>query len=908
MLIPELALAANIFEPSPEDKSMKVLSTIFGGLGVFGTGSDPLGEGIKLFNGAVLTIGGLLVAYTIIVGTIGTAHDGEMLGKKFSSVWVPIRTALGTALVLPVINGTYCVMQFIVGWLIVQGIGLADNVWEGFMKDGDMKFLSSNGMMSTNAREFGYNIFSSYACMAAIDQVLLDVVKDDAGITVDLINGKSRVTGDGITQKQTYGALSNGFRLESCGSMSPIQKVSINPTTGFSSFFTSDDFKMSEEASKELTKVGMDATTTLISEMKAIADDMIKNSTPVSFSKINAVIEKYQKTVNDASAAQVKLLKDFKTLSKNSTQDGWFLAGAFYTKMAWFADTVHRAASTVPDTSGPDGASFNNKTLESYFLKYMSLASGSGSSDEGKGTMSSGFGINNEEKNDESLSSYLTRWITWQPFEVDNGEHPLMEMKRMGNWLLGIVFAAWAIMIITVAKSESSLAKGLDALQGLVTATSIGSIFEMVAKIVMALTMPMILVGVTLSYILPMMPFLLWFGAVLGWLVMCIEALLAAPMWAIMHLSPHGDDMVGTGSQGYRLVLSLMLRPVLMIFGLIASFVIIQVVGQLLAEIFSGVFALGQVDSNIFIKIIGLLIISPLMYAVAMFVLIKKSFSMIHVIPDEMMNWFGGGGPQLGNFANTVGGEQGGMIAATAGLAMQGGQMANSLSGKMNAERTEQKAGANQAKQIMQGGGADASAMGSLEGLSTQGKAAFGKKMNEALTSVGGAGSPMGVQLMEKFNEESKNNPGKSPDENLKSAVSSTVESNFGPQANGFISSMSGGASSGASYNRAMGTLTGTKDKLMRNGDSGNEANEKIQGALGEALGSKSVKDSKPDSLRHNMGTAVDESMAKISTRQPGLPDANSRESSGGSQESTTSDGSEVTAKSDKGDNSTPPG
>ena len=94
-LIPGFAFANNLFDPPTGDKSMTILAAVFGSLGTFGAGgADPLAAGIQAFNGGVLVIGGVLVAYTILVGTIGTAHDGEMLGKKFSSVWVPIRTAL----------------------------------------------------------------------------------------------------------------------------------------------------------------------------------------------------------------------------------------------------------------------------------------------------------------------------------------------------------------------------------------------------------------------------------------------------------------------------------------------------------------------------------------------------------------------------------------------------------------------------------------------------------------------------------------------------------------------------------------------------------------------------------------------------------------------------------------------
>ncbi|HBT4279727.1 TPA: hypothetical protein MBN48_005259, partial [Klebsiella pneumoniae] len=56
---------------------------------------------MALFLHFLLMLGGIMAAYVLIAGTMVTAHDGEMLGKKWSSMWLPIRTALGTAFLLP---------------------------------------------------------------------------------------------------------------------------------------------------------------------------------------------------------------------------------------------------------------------------------------------------------------------------------------------------------------------------------------------------------------------------------------------------------------------------------------------------------------------------------------------------------------------------------------------------------------------------------------------------------------------------------------------------------------------------------------------------------------------------------------------------------------------------------------
>ena len=55
---------------------------IFGTVGnlLLGTGDQLLGNLFSIFNIAVLTIGTLVVMYTVVVSTISTAQEGEVLG------------------------------------------------------------------------------------------------------------------------------------------------------------------------------------------------------------------------------------------------------------------------------------------------------------------------------------------------------------------------------------------------------------------------------------------------------------------------------------------------------------------------------------------------------------------------------------------------------------------------------------------------------------------------------------------------------------------------------------------------------------------------------------------------------------------------------------------------------------
>ena len=77
--------------------------------------------------------------YTLLVSTMNTAHQGEMLGKQWSSIWIPVRATMGLALLIPKASG-YCLMQIFVMWVVVQGVGAADKVW-----DAALSYLNRGG-------------------------------------------------------------------------------------------------------------------------------------------------------------------------------------------------------------------------------------------------------------------------------------------------------------------------------------------------------------------------------------------------------------------------------------------------------------------------------------------------------------------------------------------------------------------------------------------------------------------------------------------------------------------------------------------------------------------------------------------------------------------------------------------
>ena len=42
--------------------------------------------------------------------------------------------------------------------------------------------------------------------------------------------------------------------------------------------------------------------------------------------------------------------------------------------------------------------------------------------------------------------------------------------------------------------------------------------------------------GITMSYVIPMMPALIWLGMCFGWIIMVMQAMVASPLWIVMHI------------------------------------------------------------------------------------------------------------------------------------------------------------------------------------------------------------------------------------------------------------------------------------------------------------------------------------------------------------------------------------
>lgn len=90
--------------------------------------ANMLGTAFGFFNGGVLFFGSILLTWVTIFGLTNTANDGQVLGKKWSTFYTPLRTFTASAFLIPSTSG-YSMVQLAILLIVTWSVGFASNMW-----------------------------------------------------------------------------------------------------------------------------------------------------------------------------------------------------------------------------------------------------------------------------------------------------------------------------------------------------------------------------------------------------------------------------------------------------------------------------------------------------------------------------------------------------------------------------------------------------------------------------------------------------------------------------------------------------------------------------------------------------------------------------------------------------------
>lgn len=712
-------VAAQTFEVSDNDQSKKIfIDTLFGPL--VGAGDSEFSSVIGAFNAAMLLLAGILVAYTLVAGTMSTAHDGEMLGKRWSSMWIPIRTALGAAMIFPLGSG-FCAIQYIVMWIAMQGIGFADKMVTAFMEqqyDSTAESFTPPSNFQARRQLLEKWLVAS-TCEEAIGayEAMLKGTKAAALLVVAPgLSAVDGVGGENISPSATVDGKQYWYGGGMCGNVSIFNTG--NETFAMDDNFVSFNMEKFSDKMYEANVAQMEGAKSRIETLGKKIAASSENNTALRMEvaqTLDEIASTWDQSMKQQAIALYKgeMQTNGQRYKKSVISDGWLTFGGWYMEMARTQDGIARALSNVPSVSSSAyervldqqnnskgfgmfvnifKSNFFSKDAQSAIMLAHDFAA----------TSTKGVGNGNALTANEptNVSAYLVKWFITPDYKSmfddnqDFGQNPVIMAQNLGRNMVGWGTAGYVAGMAVILFFDREIVGTSTAKLGV-----LGPMLTAIAGTILV-------TGAFLSVYPPMLPYILWIGAILGWVIFLVEAIIAAPLWAVAQIAPDGDGVVGKGGQGYMLVLSLFLRPALMVMGFISAVIVMKPMGYLINSTFLGAFLNGASPSwyGVVTAIMGCILYATLMVSV-----INKVFALIHVIPDKILRWMGGGGDSdLGHAAQgvegtamqkLVGGAQAANTLGNAGVS--GAQNLRSMLNNQNAHEKnlkEQRAQSEQAQ------------------------------------------------------------------------------------------------------------------------------------------------------------------------------------------------------------------
>jgi conjugal transfer/type IV secretion protein DotA/TraY len=661
MTLGEISAAAK----STTDLSRQALIGIFGQVV-----NDPLANGAgggdtilaKIFqigNSALLSVALVIGAWMAFKKVTAAAHDGTVFEQGRAVLYGPIRVLLAISSLAPTANG-WSIAQLLMLWAAsIMGVGtanLATRAATEALANGQTMVVQP---VMPSTVELARSLYQANLCMYAVNQGL-DAAQAEGGWVLPSHYVQPTDTSTGIIFRSSTYVCGGADVTSALDGSKPVKST----TEWFSPDIDVSDIKKAHlEALRATQRVLYPGAKDFVAKVAA----KMKNGAvqlPNAEVTIQSAAQRYEETVTarvSTKKSQIAALSS--QISDSLRSQGWWALGAWYQTFAQANTKLNNAMAAKAQVFGESliGDRAVSFLYEKVMLAYTAQSEQRGSS-SGEASMS--VSRSNETKGSEvekiigsvmagpgqrAAVALTNRFLGSSDGLTIN---PLIGMKNIGDDLLGLstgAIAGYVGLKFMVAMANGGL---LGSVGNLVTGFGKGvdAVINGLEPYIRILILVFLGVGIILSIYLPMIPFIIWFGAAINWLVVVGEAIIAAPLWAMSHMSGEGDGMGHRSSHGYIFLLNVMVRPLLMVIGFFMAGMVIIAGGSLLNKTFGIALVNAQFDSITgLVSFLGFTVL----YCSLCMNLIHRSFNLIVIVPDQVINWVGGhASPHLGTAPN----------------------------------------------------------------------------------------------------------------------------------------------------------------------------------------------------------------------------------------------------------------
>lgn len=665
--------------------------------GAFFTGpSGILGVLSIVINAACLALTGWLLMVTVLTGSLNSANEGKVLGQQYSTLWVPLRSILAIGSLMPVFGG-YSLAQQIIMIVSRIAIGFANIA---FVAGTNFIMAAGGSVIQQNqipADDIAANMVAMQTCLAYADGqgIGTDVAYEDG------VEDRYHSPGNpsGVLKAVDYTITANVSSDATDQPMAACGQIRMGIPGDFS-----------EEGGNDLPGQNAAMYKAAYDNYWGTLKSVFRNLAPVGGQLANyqnVDLDLWIREQDRLRAASESLMASMQGITRMGATArvcdvvvelkdlGWSMLGALYWNVASISsENLTRAAqisshieskgaltSAYAANKGTTGAPW---TRESLLIDYLPVQRNLATAGKqvGQANVSAFSGLSQP-------SDRLNRAVETNFGDTDSGWswvlrplNPLSDMvvdsltadgdfiqnmAALGRGIMIVIEAIFGIgmvaMISTAVADGTFLGKFFSSAAeltgvGFTAKAGAAGMSAIFMPLLLTLILPITVLALYLGFYLPAIPIIYWIGSVTTWLIANVQAVISMPIWAAAHVVPQGNGFSSDQARnGYMTILSVLLRPLLMVVGFFAGMGVLQVVGLFIGGIFPMAFRGITTDSwfGIVAFIMSIAILVIILIATA-----NRVFSLAFDLADDILEYFGGGRRQLGD--ERIGQQAGGMF------------------------------------------------------------------------------------------------------------------------------------------------------------------------------------------------------------------------------------------------------
>ncbi|KZX57832.1 hypothetical protein A3709_19605 [Halioglobus sp. HI00S01] len=624
--------AQEMTEVAPDDLSVELLTRMFGSVTNIGLDVGAIPETPDSLIGTLLEIVSTLCLYFVfiivtwlsVVGLVNTGADGEVLGKSYSTEWIPLRLLTSVALLFPVAGG-FNSIQIAILWIAMQGVGGANYVWNAALEYTQENRVLVAASTADDAEEAAATMFRGSMCAHGINvsHGMTDCANgpgEDCAIAIDKINrdstknirrqGNGRVNYTPANLFDTWGANYSGedrgfAAVAASGFLSTFgfgtRRVNY-PSTACGGW-TVETYKPEEGPERgpaeDYYKSLQDGLFEMQEEMDTIAKGVVNSSNnrgsinpELTAGEIYDSIAAYKTKHLAAQEALRVALSDIDISAETKTNPragGWITAGAYYNIFARASKQYYRIAEIDVATEKPRGVEDNDDYADKYAPLSRAVLNAAASSDLMRSRVAEGQSMvlftDSETTDSEAVLETGLSFLMDALNETENSPDPVAAASswaragiNWGSWMwLALKGIEGALEVATAAKETiaGDVANKITG-WGMVVAGLQAALDTALTWFTAIALFSLPFLG-ALAYYLPLIPFIYWTIAVVGWVTMLFESLVAGSFWAVTFATPDGTGPISERAKaGFLIILTVFLKPITMIIALIGTIYIMQ--------------------------------------------------------------------------------------------------------------------------------------------------------------------------------------------------------------------------------------------------------------------------------------------------------------------------------------------